>query len=461
VAAIKTLRSRITLTILAVSLLTIAPISVFLNVYINRTFENYIMRQERERSDGIVSDLESHYDALSGGWEEDFLHTLGMYSLYDGYILSVSDARGDVLWDAENHDMTQCSRIMMEISARMSTLKGGFETHDYAIEAGGRRVGGVSVTYYGPFFYTENDYRFIKTLNIATLAIGLLSAAVAVFAGSLLARRIAKPVTRTAAIAAQIARGNFNERFDDAPSTRELRDMTAAVNRLAASLAEQENLRKRLTSDMAHELRTPLAAVASHLEAMIDGIWEASPDRLSACHDEILRIAALVKDLRELAKIDGDKRVPNKSEVDIFDVARTVCHNFEAEAAKKNLTLSLAGEASVVPADKDGIIRVITNLISNAIKYTPENGRISVTAGDSKDAGVVEVLDDGIGIAEEELPFIFERFYRTDKSRNRKTGGAGVGLTIAKSIVEAHGGAIEVHSETGAGSRFVVKLPKG
>jgi signal transduction histidine kinase len=461
VATIKTLRSRFTLTILAALLLTVALISGFSNRYINRTFESYITRQESERSESIISDLESRYNALSGGWGADFLHTLGMYSLYDGYIIRVSDARGNVLWDAENHDMSQCNQIMMEIAERMNTVNGGgFETRDYVVAPGGAAVGTVAITYYGPFFYTENDYRFIKTLNVATLIIGLLSAVFAVAAGSLLARRIAGPVAETVNLASQIARGNYGERIDVPQNIRELHDMAVAVNRLAASLAEQENLRKRLTSDVAHELRTPLSAVGSHLEAMIEGIWEATPERLKSCHEEIVRLGSLVKDLQELAKFDSENFKLNKSKADLLEIARSVCRNFEAEAAKKNLTLSVEGNMSVVSADKDRIGQVMANLVSNAVKYTPENGHISVTVSGCGNAGVIEVSDDGMGISAEELPFIFERFYRTDKSRNRKTGGAGVGLTIAKSIVLAHGGTIDAHSEAGSGSRFMVTLPK-
>ncbi|MDR1603473.1 MAG: HAMP domain-containing histidine kinase [Gracilibacteraceae bacterium] len=460
-ATIKTLRSRLTLTILAVLLFTVALISGFSNVYINRTFENYIAREEREQSESIVADIESRYNALAGGWSEDFLHTLGMYSLYDGYIISVADARGNVLWSAENHDMTQCGRIMADIAARMAGINGGgFETRDYALMVGQQKVGSVAVTSYGPFFYTENDYRFIKTLNAATLIIALLAAALAVGAGSLLARRIAQPVARTAAIAAQIARGNYNERFDEAPDTRELNDLAIAVNQLAASLAEQENLRKRLTADAAHELRTPLTAVGSHLEAMIEGIWEATPERLRSCHEEVRRLGLLVQDLQELAKFDSDNLKLTKTEIDLAELVRAVCRNFEAEAAKKNIALSVCAGAGFVSADKDRMNQVVTNLVSNAVKYTPANGHISVVAAASAGAGLIEVSDDGIGIAADELPFVFERFYRTDKSRNRKTGGAGVGLTIAKSIVEAHGGTIDVHSQVDAGSRFTVTLPR-
>ncbi|MDR1000423.1 MAG: HAMP domain-containing histidine kinase [Clostridiales bacterium] len=457
---LNTLRGQMTLTILAVLLLTVALIGCFSYWYITHTFENYISRQGRERSESIVVDLENRYETASGGWSADFLHMLGMYSLYDGYILRVTDVGGKVIWDAENHDMALCGQIMGEISARMGDKSGGFEKHNYKIMYDGQLVGAASITYYGPFFYTENDYLFIKTLNGATIVISLLSVVLAFIVGNLLARRISGPVTSTANAAGQIAHGNYNVAFENTSNIQELKEMVSAVTELVISLREQENLRKRLTSDVAHELRTPLAAVASHLEAMIDGVWEPTPDRLESCREEVVRIASLVKDLQQLARIDSENLKLDKTGTDLRELTQSVARTFEAVSVKKDLSVSVDGTSSVVRADKDRLSQVITNLISNAIKYTPEHGSISATITDTENAGIIKICDNGIGIAPEELPFIFERFYRTDKSRDRKTGGAGVGLTIAKSIVEAHGGTIDVSSKLGAGSQFVVTLPK-
>lgn len=459
---LRSLRSQLSASMLVILLVTVALISVCSNWFINREFEGYIARQERERSGSIVSDLRNQYDGASGGWDANFLHTVGMYSLYDGYILKVFGADGSVLWDAENHDMSLCGQIMGEISGRMESAKrsGDFVTRLYDIRQDGALIGAVSITYYGPFFFTENDYLFIKTLNTVLLVIGLLSAAFAVAAGNLLARRIARPVSKTAYIAAQIAGGNYAIRFEGTPNTRELQDMVSAINHLAEALSEQEALRKRLTSDVAHELRTPLSAVSSHLEAMIEGIWEATPDRLRSCHEEIRRLGSLVADLERLARIEDGNLNLSKARTDLCEVARTAIRNLESKAMEKNLSVSLEGGSSFVEADRERIIQVVMNLLSNAVNYTPPGGHIRVEVSEAAQEGRICVADDGIGIPENELPFIFERFYRTDKSRNRRTGGTGIGLTIAKSIMEAHGGKIEVESKEGTGSRFTMVLPK-
>ncbi len=458
----RSLRTQLSLTILLIVLVTVSLISVFSNWFINREFEEYVTRQEKARSASIVSDLTHQYNDSDGSWDRNFLHTIGMYSLYDGYILKIYGADGKLLWDAENHDMSLCGQIMNEISERMADAKkaGGFVTNTHSILRDRETLGAVAITYYGPFFFTENDYRFINTLNTVLLVIGFLSAALAVIAGGLLARRISRPISKTAYIASQIAQGNYDIRFEGTPNTRELGDMVFAINHLAEALSEQEALRKRLTSDVAHELRTPLSAVGSHLEAMLDGLWEPTTERLRSCHEEIRRLGNLVADLERLAKIEDGNLKLQRTRTDLFEVAQKAVNNLAPKALEKNLSVSLSGGPLHADADLERMVQVVMNLLSNAISYTPPNGHIRVEVSGDGQGGQITVEDDGIGIPENELPFIFERFYRTDKSRNRKTGGTGIGLTIAKSIVEAHGGKLSAESTLGAGSRFTVSLPQ-
>lgn len=459
---LKSLRTQLSLSILLIVLITVALSSIFSNWFINREFENYITQQEQERSEDIVKDLSDWYDASAGGWNQDFLHTIGMYALYDSYILKIYDAKGKMLWDAENHDMTRCWQVMDEISSRMESAKrsGGFVSHSYDINKDGKVVGSVSISYYGPYFFSENDFQFINTLNSVLLVIGILAGIFSVITGSLLAQRIARPVTKTVDIAKQIARGNYELRFEGETNTRELNDLVVAVNQLSCALNEQENLRRRLTADVAHELRTPLAAVGSHLEVMSAGIWEPTPERLESCYEEIMRLGKLVEDLEQLAKAEGDSLKLDISRTNLLEIAHIAYEALKIEAAKKEISIMVQGEASFVKADPDRLCQVVINLLSNAIKYTQNGGSIIIKAEDTQISGSICVKDNGIGISKEDLPLIFERFYRTDKSRNRLTGGAGIGLTIAKSIVSAHGGTITAESEMNVGSCFTVTIPK-
>ena len=458
----KSLRKQLSLSILLTLLITIGLIGLLSNWFINREFEKYITELGRERRENIVDDLGRQYDGFKRNWKLDYVHAIGMNALYDGYILKLYDAGGNMVWDAENHDMSLCGQIMNEISARMEErgAEGGFVDNTYEIDLNGKKVGAVSIKYYGPFFMNEADFNFINVMNTVLLVIGILSSACSVVVGCLLARRISRPVTKTAYIAKQISKGNYDIRFEPGTRIRELDDLADAINHLSDALKSQEKLRKQMTADVAHELRTPLTALSSHLEAMIEGLWDATPERLKSCHEEVKRLGTLVEDLGQLAKIEGENLVLNKSRIDLFEIVHTVSDTMKGEISKKNLTLSIEGSPVFAEADKNRFSQVVANLLSNAVKYTPEGGAIGIEVYETDRLGIVKVTDTGIGIPETELPLIFERFYRTDKSRNRKSGGAGIGLAIVKSIVNAHGGTVTAESIKEQGSCFTVSIPK-
>ena len=233
---------------------------------------------------------------------------------------------------------------------------------------------------------------------------------------------------------------------------------------METSLENQERLRRRLTTDMAHELRTPLANVSSHLEAILEGVWEPTEKRLQGCYDELMRISGIVTDLEKMRQIEGENLIFDKEPVDLFKLVRAVRGAFEPELLKKRLTCSIcctSGDVPVpVPGNEKRLHQVVFNLLSNAVKYSNEDGHIFIKLETSHSHVLLTVEDQGTGISKEELPFVFERFYRTDSSRTRKTGGAGIGLAIAKSIVLAHGGKIWAESEEGKGSRFFLSLPR-
>lgn len=458
----RSLRTQLSLSIILVVLVTVSFISLLSNVMVNKQFEEYITNQKATRSSYIVTDLNNQYDKNTLSWKEDYLHTIGMYSLYDGYLLTIYDASNEVIWDAESHDMTLCKQIMDDITIRMSKRKshGSFTTHTYDLTRYNEKIGSVSIRYYGPYFYSENDFEFINTFNTVLLIIGGVSCAFSLLVGWFLASKISRPIAKTAEIATHISNGNYNIRFESETKTKELNNLVSAINFLATNLASQENLRKQLTTNVAHELRTPLTAIRSYLEAMIEGLWEITPKRLSGCLDEVKRLSNLVADLERLAKIEGENLKLNKTQFDLFEMVQVIKNNFSAEAAKKNLSLVLEGETFLIYADKDRMSQVVTNLLSNAIKYTPEHGTVCMKVKLEEKSAFIIVEDTGIGISKEESTLIFERFYRTDKSRNRKTGGAGIGLTIVKSIVSAHNGTISIESKEDEGSRFIVTLPR-
>ena len=195
------------------------------------------------------------------------------------------------------------------------------------------------------------------------------------------------------------------------------------------------------------------------MEAMIDGIWQPTQDRLKSCHEEIIRLNKMVGDLHTLAKFEGENLVINKSTFDVYGLASNIILNFENQYRNKGIKIILSGQSQEIYADKDKISQVLVNLISNALKYTLSGGEVQINIINCENTIELNVNDTGQGIPEEDLPHIFERFYRADKSRNRMTGGSGIGLTIVKAIVEAHKGTVKATSRINVGTSFIVRLP--
>ena len=257
-----------------------------------------------------------------------------------------------------------------------------------------------------------------------------------------------------------IADGDYSNKVNVKSKIEEINNMINSVNKLANNLEEQENLRKILTRDISHELRTPLTTISVQVEALIDGIWEPTEERLKSIYDEIERLTRLVGSLEKLSTYEEDNFLINKESVDIKDLINTLIINFEKQLLDKKIELILNLNSITIYCDKDKISQAIINILSNSIKYSNEGGKIYINTFDDKEYNYISIKDTGIGIDKNNIKYIFERFYRVDKSRDRKSGGIGVGLTIAKTIVEKHSGTIIVKSKVNCGSEFIIKLSK-
>lgn len=447
-----------------VALLLVSLLSFATNFLLEKQFENYIIEQQEKRNKQTVNLVIQLYNGEKGIWDIEGIQKVGISALEQGVILKVKDKSSNTIWDATVHNNGACVSMLEHMAQNMDSryrnFKGEYVETSYPVKNNFSDVGSIELGYYGPFYFTDNDLVFINTLNKMLIIVGGLSLVFALILGEIMSRRLSRPILSVIAAAKQITSGNLKYRVLNNSSTKEIGQLTTTINELAEDLEKQENLRKRMTSDVAHELRTPLATLQGYLEAMIDGIWKMDVERLKSCHEEILRINRMVGDLEKLAKYESENLRLVKTNFNISELIQHVLNNFEADFAKKDIRINFSEMPMHIFADKDKISQVMVNIISNALKYTTANGFITIDIKALNNNIRISVKDSGIGISSEDLPHIFERFYRADKSRNRMSGGSGIGLAIVKAIIEAHNGKISVFSELGKGTEFILSLPR-
>ena len=298
-----------------------------------------------------------------------------------------------------------------------------------------------------------------ESLAIATTASVIAALLVSLF----ISRRIVAPVQTLNTASQHIADGQYNKRVDVTGSD-ELAQLATSFNQMASQLEEVENKRRQLIGDVTHELRTPLTSIKGYMEGLVDGVLPATPETYDQIHNEASRLARLVDDLQELSRVEANAFSLDIRSTDFPPLVATIIKRLSPQATKKRITLrsNLPANLQHVLADEDRITQVLTNLVANALQYTPEDGTVTISATQKDDEVIVSIKDSGIGIPPEHLANLFTRFYRVDKSRSRNAGGgSGIGLTIARHLVEAHGGRIWVESEgEGKGSTFSFSLKR-
>jgi signal transduction histidine kinase len=326
------------------------------------------------------------------------------------------------------------------------------------IQVAGRVVGRV---YLNPSLEgVRLNTDFLQATTRGLVLAGLTASLVAVALSFLVARRITAPVRALTSAAGRMARGDLTQRVK-VTSSDEIGELGNAFNTMASSLARTDQLRRNLVADVAHELRTPLTSVLGSLEAMRDGITEPTPEFLASAYEEGLLLKRLVNDLQELSLAEAGQFHLDRQPVALLGIVEGAAHALAEQAQAKEIAIGIAVPSDlIVDVDSERIGQILRNLMTNAIAFTPAQGRIEISAHPSDDWVQVSVTDTGVGIAAEDLPFVFERFYRADKSRTRTTGGAGLGLAIAKQWVEVHGGKIQVASAPGQGTTFSFTLPR-
>lgn len=304
------------------------------------------------------------------------------------------------------------------------------------------------------------ERRFLADADRALLVGVAAAIVVALVLGTWLASATTRPIRDLTAAAGSLARGELGAqvrvRAEDETAT-----LTRAFNAMSAQLARASEQRRQMTADVAHELRTPLTVLTGCLEAMRDGTLAPNEERIGAMYAEAQRLSRLVEDLRTLSLAEAGELPLQSRAVVVRDLLEGVRIAYEPFARAKNVTLAVepAGETPALAADPDRIAQVLSNLVTNALRFTPEGGRVLLSSRREADRVRIDVADTGPGISAESLPRVFDRFYRADPSRHRSRDESGLGLAIARALVEAHAGTIAVESTPDRGATFVVRLP--
>lgn len=457
------LKIKLTISYIALSLFLVSALFWASNYLLEKRFQSYVMETQEKKNTDIVNMVADEFGEDGEAPDQKILETIGITALSQGLVLMVNDSENNVLFCMSTVDSQVCDDMIESMRAKMAEVYPGFQgkytQKEYDFVKNGRKAGTVSLGYYGPFFYNDEDVQFLEVLNRIYIGAAILFLIIAAGVGLLMADRISRPIRKVIRQTKRIESGDYAGRITIASRTEEINQLIHSINTLAGTLDRQQQSQKRMARDYAHELRTPLSALQSNLEAMIDGIWEPVPERLESCREEVLRLTRMISDIDNIVKIENEGMVLNKSKFDLSGAAEQTVLAFQPEAAAKNIKIGTDLNRCEIYADKDKIIQVIINLLANAVKYTDNGGEIRISIRKYGNGAELTISDTGIGIAKEDLPNIFEHLYRTDKSRSRDTGGSGIGLSVAKAIVDAHGGSMAVKSEVGRGSEFTVALP--
>lgn len=438
------LKIKLTLAFLFVSLAGILLVALLAAMITTREFRNYLDAQDRAL---MLEQLTTFYEE-NGSWDNYFRDTVRSErsGQQDGRFFIVVDENGKVITPGSGFRRNQ--PVLPNMLDRGEP-----------IIVDGVQVGTLLPSPQQGQGQALND--FSQRVNLILLIAAVGATALSLVLGLIITRSLTRPIQEITIATQKIADGDLAQTVP-VRSSDELGELATSFNQMSSELATSRELRRQMTADIAHDLRTPLSIILGHAEALSDGILPATQETFDVLHDEAQRLERLVSDLRTLSLADADELTMTPRQVAPAALLERALIAHSAKAKEKEITLSLdvAENLYDVYVDPDRMAQVLDNLISNAIRYTPENGRIQLSAQQNHQSILLKVQDNGSGMTPEETAHIFDRFYRADKSRQRQNdGGSGLGLAIAKSIVVAQNGRIGAESELGLGTTFIIELP--
>ncbi len=446
---VKNLWTKFFLLLIAVCLVALSS-ALLLRELVLSDFRKYLEGEMEDRVYWVTASLESTYEKNSE-WEKENVTEDIVWALMLGFKVRLFDMDGRLITDTESA-VKSISPLMkkrvMAISELMET-----ETSDtfipYTLFLNGREIGQIEINFLRP----KKEDIFIQRSNRMLLLSLMLLGGSAMFLSFVFSRMLTKPVKNLTKGVTAIREGNLKTRVSISGKD-EISALSEAFNRMAQTLETQESLRKKLTSNIAHELRTPLSIVRGELEGMMDGFIPIDKEHLESLYAEIGRLRRIIERIEDLAQAEASGLTLRKQRFKLKPFLTNIGERFRKTFQEKGVGLDMHCEDGLqADADPERLSQVMINLLSNALNATGTGGQVMVSATVTNAELAIEVSDNGRGIHEENLPFVFERFYKG------KDGGLGLGLAIVKELIESHGGRIEARSEFGKGSSFTVFLP--
>ena len=454
------MRKKLFISTLIISLITLTLSMLAVNFVFHEQFSAYLTKTSETILEQLPSRLSDLYQS-KGAWDLASLDEVS-HSLPVGTIVTLTDPSGKLIatLDHPMEGMMQSQSGMgMSMSSSANT---SWKTKTLTVTGTHGTIATALVRYPATTpILNPQDVSFQSSVFRSLLFAGGLALLFGIVLSYLTSRRLVAPLKRLTLAADRIGQGNLDERVA-IQAKDEVGQLATAFNVMVDNLNRQETLRKQFTADIAHELRTPLTSIKSYIEAFQDNVLPANQENISSIHEEIDRLVDLSSDLKDLNVAEIGALTLILKPVDLKHLLEKVIHILHPLIQEKKLSLSWNAPQEPVTTSGDGrlLTRLFYNLVHNAYRYSNDGGQITVALMQTPDFTEIIITNTGIGIPKDDLPFIFERFYRADKSRTRETGGTGIGLALVQQITALHQGTITVQSKGGQETEFIVQLPK-
>ncbi len=448
----RTLRSRILFYFLIVSLCGISLTSISILWGFEDHFKDYLQENREKNISLIENDVIQEYKETGNLVSNEIVGLLHKQAMTENLFYKIYNTDGQLLMNTMN---------MHGMMAGMDRETESYQTAMYDVTVEDTLIGKIQVLYSNKLL--DEDFAFLKSIKQNIYMAAIVTLILSFLFSMLFSKRLSTGFNQLSKAVRELQKHKAEVSVPIAELTDEMKPLGHSFNQLALSLSKEEVLRKQFTADLAHELRTPLATLRSQIEAYQDGIWEPTPKRLQQSHDELMRLVRLVNELEKLLAAENPQIKLQKRDIEAGKILTLIEGQFSPAFHEKGVKLNVIKSAKEhwFQADQDRVVQILTNIVNNALQYTPAGKKVTVEMVEKNQYVGFSVKDEGIGIAKEDLPLLYERFYRGDKSRDRKTGGIGIGLSIVKALVDAHHGEIHLESQLHVGTTVTVVFPKG